>query len=315
MDRVYKGYRQVPDELKKTPKVFAIGNFDGVHRGHMEILRAAKELARATGSQFWVYTFRPHPKDFFSPAATIEHLTRYTERNDLLVGECGAEGVVEEPFTPDLANLAAEFFVEQILGHHLSARGIIVGNLFRFGRNRSGDIKTLEKICAAGQIQFRAMPQFQIDGMDVSSTQIRKLLLGGDVLRANAFMGRSFFYEGPVLKGDQRGRTIGFPTANLISHGKLSLPNGVYRTQVLWRGKVFPSITNIGLRPTVTQGAEGTRVTIETHLFDVNEEFYGENLRVEFFEYLRPEKKFASLGELKSQIEKDCQSVRSNISG
>ncbi len=184
-----------------------------------------------------------------------------------------------------------------------------MGSLFRFGRNRGGDISTLEKICAQGQIQFRAMPQFQMDGMDVSSTMIRKLLQTGELPRANACLGRPFFYEGPVLKGDQRGRTIGFPTANLVSHGKLILPNGVYRTQVYWRGKLYDSITNVGLRPTFTDGMN-PHVTIETHLFDVNEEFYGENLRVDFYEFIRAERKFSGLAELKSQIERDCLTVR-----
>jgi riboflavin kinase/FMN adenylyltransferase len=311
-----------------TPTTVALGNFDGIHRGHRQVVRPIlkpalipesppkinggdgavvmasnkKEVPYST-----VVTFRPHPVEFFTGQA--KKLLTPPEEKIALLESLGVEQVVFLRFDEGLAALTPVEFVEEILLRHLQARRISVGWDFRFGRKRSGTAKDLQAIAASYGIEVTVVPLYYCEnGERIGSSSIRQFLLQGNVGRSNQLLGRPYSLIGRVIPGEKLGRTLGFPTANLELPPEKFLPRfGVYAVEV-FLPKLTDSSTsllgvmNIGCRPTV----EGKAPTVEVHLFDWSGDLYGQTLTVQLKEFLRPEQKFASLDELKAQIQEDC---------
>ncbi len=321
--QTFCGYQDIPGNPRgplSSGSIVTIGNFDGVHRGHQALIALAREHAKKRNLPLVVYTFRPHPRAVLKPGASVPMLLTFDERLEHL-SKLGTDIVVQEPFTREFSSLEPHQFFERVLADALQARAIIVGHDFGFGKNRGGDFASLKSWADARGIAVEQMLGFRLkEGNEeilISSSEIRRLLLAYEIETANDLLGYPFFKRGVVKHGDGRGRTIGFPTANLTSDEKLELPRGVYCTETLFRDKLFPSVTNVGFRPTFQQdGTPGAAsVLVETHLLDQDIDLYGYTIEVRFLKFVRPEKKFPSIGDLKTQITADCGEARSFFLG
>lgn len=301
----FEGYKTLHHPLKAP--VVCIGNFDGVHLAHQRLVEIAKQKARNPGSDTVVYAFKPHPQIALNPARHLELLTTYEEREEL-IDKLGVDVFVEEPFSRTFSTIEPEQFFNEVLIHTLGAKEIVVGYDFGFGRGRTGHLEQLEKFCKASGVALTIVAPHREDSDVVSSTRIRDYLKEGNVKAARKLLGYSFFYRGVVAKGDGRGRKIGFPTANVKLAPKLALPYGVYVTKTIFKGKEYPSVTNIGVRPTFHK--EEMPAVVETHLLDQDIDLYGETLEVQFLDHLRGEKKFPGVDALIKQIGEDVRSVR-----
>lgn len=314
-------------ETIKTPTVIALGNFDGVHRGHRKVIEPvavaarmsspvlagavcgaveAGSLGQSTAPIATVVTFCPHPQEFFTGQRRLL-LTPIPEKAQYLQ-TIGIEQLVLLPFNWTLANLTPQEFVEQILVQRLQSRQISVGQDFRFGRKRAGTVADLQQIAAQYGIPVEVASLYLHDGERISSSAIRQALSQGELDRANELLGRAYTLVGEVVTGKQLGRTIGFPTANLKLPDDKFLPRcGVYSVWVKSAelGQQ-PGVMNIGYRPTV----EGQQISVEVHLLDWSGDLYGQTLTVSLEQFLRPEQKFASLEDLKAQIQRDAEQAR-----
>jgi riboflavin kinase/FMN adenylyltransferase len=291
---------------KALPRVvLTIGNFDGVHLGHQHIIRQAVEKARARGGTAVAYTFRPHPQVALRPGANIQLLLTYDEKLEILAAQ-GLDATIEEPFSREFSTVAPQaFFADAILGR-LSAEAIVVGYDFAFGKERTGTLQALEEFCRKAGVELTVVPpQRAGDSAVVSSSRIRQHLAAGEVDAAATLLGREFFYRGVVVRGEGRGRKIGFPTANLKIENKLTLPYGVYATWAILGGKRLPSVTNVGVRPTFADSPE-LPALVETHLLDTTLDLYGQTLEVRFVKRLREERRFPGIEALKAQIAADA---------
>jgi riboflavin kinase/FMN adenylyltransferase len=293
--------------LHLTGAWVTIGSFDGVHRGHQALIRELVDGARAAGRPSVVVTFFPHPAKVLRGLDGPFYLTHPDRRAELLT-ELGVNVIVTLDFTRELAALSAEAFMEG-LAAHLGVERLLVGQDFALGRGREGTVTRLTEI---GRRLGYSLGVFQpvLDDQDVvSSSQIRALLQTGEVARAARLLGRCYRVQGKVVPGDGRGRTIGIPTANLSIWDEQVLPaGGVYATRTLVEGILYPSVTNIGFRPTFENGPASARV--ETHVLELNRDLYGLELDLEFVERLRPEKRFPSVDDLIHQIHSDIQRAR-----
>ena len=297
--KTYFGSTQL--DLRYPPKtIVAIGNFDGVHLGHQEILKEAQWLGQSMGCSVTCYTFCPHPTIELRPEAKINLLMTYEEKR-LALANHQIDFCVEERFDSDFSKISAEDFFKKILKDRLKAVGIVVGQDFAFGKKREGTLSVLNQYCIDTRTELRIVPQVLIEGEAVSSSRIRKTLALGNVELARKLLGRAFSYSGEVIHGNKRGRTIGFPTANMKCEEKFPLRPGVYATSVIWRGVEYQSVTNIGTQPTF----QNSELKIETYILDQNFELYGEILEVRFHSSIRDVQKFASIDELKKQIQTD----------
>jgi riboflavin kinase/FMN adenylyltransferase len=290
------------------PTVLTIGTFDGIHRGHQVLLKQLKETAQKRQAQTATITFHPRPKTVLAPhLATDDYLTTSEERIALFE-KLGLDVLVLIPFTLEFAQTTAYDFIKMIV-EHINLVEFWAGHDFALGKNREGNI---EKLTAWGRefnYSVREIKPFLIDGQVVSSTHIRHLLLAGQIRQATHFLGRYPSISGQIAKGVQRGRTIGFPTANLAPPPERLIPaNGVYATFAQLSGNDQPlaSVTNIGVRPSF----EGDTRTVETYIFDFDQDIYGQSLTVEFVERLRPEKKFNNVDELVAQIKRDVEQAQ-----
>jgi len=290
-----------------TPTAVALGNFDGIHLGHREVITPV--LDNDGQSRATVVTFSPHPKEFFS--GEPRSLLTPQEEKVLYLEEIGVEQLVLLPFNRELANLTPQQFVEEIVVNHLQARQVSVGADFCFGHKRSGNAEVLKEIAATFGIGVTIVPLLKFHGTRISSSAIREALLSGQLHTANRMLGRSYRLIGQVVTGQQIGRTIGFPTANLqLLADKLIPCRGVYGVRVSGAGTdPILGVMNIGNRPTVN----GMSQTIEVHLLDWSGDLYGKTLSVELEEFIRPEQKFASLEDLKAQIHADCETARTAL--
>jgi len=295
--------------------VVTIGNFDGVHLGHQEIIRETIAQARAAGRRAVAFTFRPHPQAVLRPDRAPPLLLTYDEKREILLS-LGLDEVVEQPFAAEFAATPPEAFFNDVLRGRLDARAIVVGYDFTFGRERSGHLQILEHLCIGAKASLTVVPPRRVDAEVVSSSVIRSNLGAGRVADAGRGMGRPFFYRGTVSLGDQRGRNMGFPTANFpleaISGGKLVLPFGVYATRLTAGGfPSLPAVTNVGVRPTFAGDSQGAApVLVETHILDGSHELYSQQVVVEFVERIRGERKFSSIAELQAQIAADIARAR-----
>ncbi len=296
-----------------TRAVVTIGNFDGVHRGHQRIIGRAVEKARARGGTAVAYTFRPHPQVALRPGTHLSLLTTYDEKLELM-GKLGLDLVVEEPFSREFSVIAPEEFFRNILLRRLSAESIVVGYDFSFGKERAGHLEKLESLCREAGVELEVVQPQRLDSEIVSSSRIRQYLQSGEVEMAAKLLGREFFYRGVVIKGEGRGRKIGYPTANLKLESKLTLPYGVYATHAAIGGVTYASVTNVGVRPTFT-APDGSELPalIETHLLDVTQDLYGLTLEVRFAKRLREERKFGGIEELKKQIALDAAAAKAAL--
>lgn len=285
----------------------AIGNFDGVHLGHQQLIQSMIALSKTYQTTPVVLTFYPHPVEVLRPGTHLERLTTTNEKLSLLES-LGVESVLVASFSDELAKIDPIRFLEDYLMDGMGAKTVHVGQDFMFGRGRAGNIEVLRNFCQEKEIHCEVFGTVEHQGKKVSSSLIRELLLGGNVVEARGFLTRPHFVWGPVVRGDGRGRQIGFPTANLlVPRAKLLPKEGVYCTEVHWQHQRYGSVTNIGRRPTF--GPEGS-VVVETHILDFSENLYDESLTVSFLDRIREEQKFASIEELKGQIQRDIETAR-----
>ncbi|MFZ9595937.1 MAG: bifunctional riboflavin kinase/FAD synthetase [Bdellovibrionia bacterium] len=289
--------------------VVTIGNFDGVHLGHQKIIRLAMEKAKERGGKSIAYTFRPHPQVALRPATPLQLLMSYDEKCETL-RQMGIDFLIEEPFSREFSSIDPETFFNEVLLRKLSVESIVVGYDFAFGKERHGHLEALGAFCRKSRVELIVVEPQRIEGEVASSSQIRQHLLAGEIESATALLGRYFFYSGVVVRGDGRGRQLGFPTANLKIEEKLTLPHGVYATWTMVEGRSYPSVTNVGVRPTFSQGESELPVLVETHLLDTQMDLYGNALQVRFVSKLRDEVRFKSQGDLQAQIQLDLQRAK-----
>ncbi|MEM9925997.1 MAG: bifunctional riboflavin kinase/FAD synthetase [Cyanobacteria bacterium P01_D01_bin.50] len=311
-------------ELIKTPTAVALGKFDGVHRGHQRVIQPILHKSADTERIYpTVITFLPHPQEFFTgkPRRLLTPLDEKVQQLELL----GVEQLVLIPFNKELSTLTPTQFVEQIIVEKLQASRISVGQDFCFGSNRSGTAFDLQVLVSKYDIPVTIVPletheddlPLQVEETPISTSVIRQVLEAGDIERANLLLGRPYTIQGTVVKGQQLGRTIGFPTANLqLPEDKFLPQQGVYvvRVSALKQPHTtlnnYPGVMNIGNRPTVN----GTYPTVEVHLLDFTGDLYDRKLEIKLEKFLRAEQKFATLEALKAQIQLDCTTARNFFS-
>ena len=286
--------------------MLALGNFDGLHRGHRKILERLRRVAIEHVATPVVMTFDPHPPRVVRPDKAPPLLMTKAQKLEALE-QAGCQGVAIVRFTPELSQWDPETFVRTVLVDWLHVAEVWVGANFLFGHDRAGNFSLLRTLGARYGFKAEKIDPVRYKDFVVSSTRIRRLLSEARVDEASALLGHAYSIDGMVVRGDGRGREIGFPTANLCTENELVPPHGVYATTVIADGIVRPSITNIGTRPTVDQTG---KTTIETHVFDFDRDLYGTNIRVAFIQRLRDERAFESIDALKSQIAADCGRAR-----
>lgn len=283
-----------------------IGNFDGVHLGHQAIISQMVKQANSQGNPLIVITFFPNPYDFFNPKIKSFYLSTPKEKETLLLG-LGADHVLTFKFDRDFANLSPEAFLSQLKAK-VALETLVVGEDFALGKNRHGTIPVIREIGRELSFQLKVLPSISLGSIEISSTKVRRCLDEGDVACAAKLLGRYYGISGIVTHGSDRGSKIGLPTANILHWPKKKLPAiGVYATHVNLRGERFQGITNVGIRPTFE---EQTLPNVETHIFNFNDEIYGEEMRLEFIEKIRDEKKFSGVEAFLAQIEKDKAAAR-----
>lgn len=292
--------------------VAALGNFDGLHRGHQAVLARAANSARIAGRPFAVLTFEPHPRRFFTPDAPPFRLTPRDERRNLMRA-FGVDLLIEMPFDAALASTPADAFIEHYLCAAFGIAEVVVGYDYHFGKGRAGDAALLREKGSTLGYEVTVVDPFAWPGGDgaddvpVSSTQIRQALRAGEARRAADLLGHWWGISGVVIGGDKRGRTIGFPTANIQLSETLQPAYGVYAARALLDdGQVCDAVANLGRRPTFDSGD----ILLETYLFDFEDDLYERDLRVELVGHLRGERKFDGLEALKAQITTDCDAAR-----
>jgi riboflavin kinase/FMN adenylyltransferase len=279
----------LPD-VQPRPRQVAIGTFDGVHRGHQAVIKGADT----------VLTFDPHPLEVIHPSALPKLIMPFGVKRDVIEG-LGVRELVVIPFDREFAALSAEEFIERVLVERLGAKAVAVGENFRFGAKAKGDPAML---AAREEFETRVVPLVEVDGETVSSTRIRALVAAGDMEGARHCLGAPFMVEGTVVEGDQRGRELGFPTANIVPDDRLLIPgHGVFAAFA----DGVPAAVNVGVRPTFESGRG---VLIETYLIDRSEDLYGRTLRVAFVERLRGEKRFPSVEGLIAQMRIDVEDAK-----
>jgi riboflavin kinase/FMN adenylyltransferase len=286
--------------------VISIGNYDGVHVGHSELIRTLKGRAQALSLPATVMTFEPYPQKYFQPDEPPTRLTTLREKLRLLKDN-GVDRVICLRFNKALSETKADEFIERCLVERLDVRHLVVGEDFRFGKGRAGSVELLRKMAQVHGFGVTGVNTVQIDGERVSSSRIRELLSNGDLKRARALLGRNFSIGGHVAYGDQRGRAWGFPTANIYPRYDEVPLRGVFAVLVTGvEGRTLNGIANLGHRPTVSGG----KFLLEVHCFDFDQEIYGQRIQVEFCCWIRKEKKFNGPEALQAQIGKDVDQVR-----
>ena len=292
--------------LRWAHPVLALGNFDGVHRGHRKILDRVSRVATERSATSVVMTFDPHPPRVVRPDKAPPLLMTKAQKLEA-IADAGVQGAAIVRFTPALSHWEPETFVRTVLVEWLHVAEVWVGANFLFGHDRAGNFSMLRVLGARYGFKAEKIDPVRYKDFVVSSTRIRRLVSEGRVDEAGALLGHEYAIDGTVIRGDERGRTLGFPTANLCTENELLPPHGVYATTTRIGQIVHPSVTNVGTRPTVD--ASG-RTVVETHIFNLDRDLYGESIRVGFVQRLRDERAFESLDLLRAQIDADCQRAR-----
>lgn len=300
-------YTDLPENDKGA--VIALGNFDGLHRGHQAVISRAQSIADELGAPLGIGLFRPHPYRFFKPDVPAFRLMSPRIRAQIMA-ELGVEFLYEIPFDAALRDMDDTEFVETVLHQGLGIRHVIVGEDYGFGKNRCGNVESLTRLCAERGIGVTAISPVGLHKLygKYGSTEIRKALQEGDVFHAQHMLSRPWQVDGVVQKGQQRGRTINFPTANLDFADLVRPKFGVYVVEVRIEGEEVwrPAVANTGNRPTV----DGEEARLEVHLLDFNRDLYGQLIDVRFRSFIRPEQKFESFDALKEQIIRDADGAR-----
>jgi riboflavin kinase/FMN adenylyltransferase len=299
----------LPPYVKDT--VITVGTFDGVHRGHRDVIERLVARAHLLKIPSVLVTFEPHPLEVVNPAAAPLLLTTHDEKQEV-IAETGLDYLAVVPFTAELAAYSAEDFVEGILRRCFRMRELLIGYDHGFGRQRAGNVDVLRTLGERDGFRVEVVdPVSTADGHSVSSTSIRRAVAGGDLDRAAASLGRLYSVSGRVVEGAQRGRTIGFPTINLGAppHRKLLPPEGVYAVQVQTPAGPVGGMMNLGPRPTFGDSA----TSLEAHLFDTSGNFYGSHIRIDFVARLRETRKFASAEQLTAQLRHDERDARNAL--
>jgi riboflavin kinase/FMN adenylyltransferase len=288
--------------------VVAIGNFDGVHRGHRAVIAAALARARALGRPAAALTFEPHPRSFFRPQVPLFRLTDEHAKLRLFAG-AGLDGAIVLKFDAALAEPAPEDFIDDILVRRLGIAGAAVGFDFRFGKNRAGTPDLLAAEGARRKFAVDIVPAVETDGRRISSGAVREALAAGSIEEANDFLGYPWFVSGEVVHGDKRGRALGFPTANLRLEPACGLRHGIYAVRVAAAGKRYHGVASFGRRPMFDGGA----VLLEVFLFDFSGDLYDQTIDVAFIDWIRPELTFDSVDDLVRRMDEDSRLARAAL--
>ena len=286
--------------------VLALGNFDGLHRGHRKILDRMRRVADERGATSVIMTFDPHPPRVVRPDKAPPLLMTTAQRLEAMAA-AGLQGAAIVRFTHEMSNWTPEEFVKTVLVDWMRVSEVWVGANFLFGHDRAGNFSLLRALGATFGFKAEKIDPVRYKDFVVSSTRVRRLVAEGRVDEAGALLGHQYYIDGTVIEGDKRGRAIGFPTANLCTENELLPPHGVYATTATIGGVVRASVTNVGVRPTVD--ASG-KTHVETHLFNFHESVYGQSMRVGFVQRIRDERAFESLDALRAQIGADCDKAR-----
>lgn len=306
--KIYSSYK----EFQSTNNsVLTLGTFDGVHIGHQSILKKVIDSTDKNKYESVVLTFFPHPRMVLEKDHNIKLLDTITEKAKKLE-VLGIQHLIIQEFTKEFSNLSAEEFVRDVLVEHLHVKKIIIGYDHRFGKNRSADIHDLINYSNRYKFDVEQITAQEINEVSISSTKIRKALLEGDILTANKYLDSAFCLTGTVVKGKQLGRTIGFPTANLVlaEDYKLIPKRGSYIVSTIINGKEVRGMMNIGINPTINSN---NNQTLEVHLIDYQGDLYDQTITIKFLDYLRDEKKFDSIEALKQQLQMDYQTAKNYV--
>lgn len=308
--QIYKGLDDFP---KLQSPVLTLGSFDGVHVGHQKILSRLMDAARSINGQVVLLTFDPHPRKILFPSSNSVQLLSTLEEKIELLNKYGVEHLVVQPFTRDFSMMEHDFFIRELLVKQIGVKKLVIGYDHQFGHNRAGSFKELELLAPQLDFTVEEIPEQDINDSAVSSTRIRKALLEGNIVDANNLLGYDYSFTGTVVKGNQIGRKLGFPTANLLTHDpdKLVPTNGVYAVFVEVHGAVFKGVLSIGTRPTFDNGAR----SVEVNIFEFNQDIYGEECTVRFKNFIRPELKFNGVGELVVAMKKDKEKTLELLGG
>ncbi|MBI3544499.1 MAG: bifunctional riboflavin kinase/FAD synthetase [Deltaproteobacteria bacterium] len=308
--RVFRGYEEIKEAFPRP--IVTIGNYDGLHLGHRQIIESVIERARKVKGTSVVYTFRPHPHLALTPDEELQLINTYDEKLALLEG-IGVDVVIEQPFSREFSTISPEKFFSDVLVKRLSPQAVFVGYDFGFGRDRSGTLEMLKGYCEKEGVELHVAKPLKTAGETCSSSRVREYIKAGEVGKANRLLGREFFYRGLVVRGNGRGHKIGFATANVKTESKLRVKEGVYATYAVYQGKVYESVTNVGRQPTFNRDGDAP-VAVETHLLDFERDIYGEVLEVRMVERLRAEIRFDGVDSLVKQIHADVAKARELLS-
>jgi len=300
-------YHNINEFTPAKNAVVTIGTFDGVHLGHRKIISRIKELAEECNGETVILTFFPHPRMIIHPEDESLKLINTIHEKAGLLEELGIDHLIITPFSRDFSNQTAEDYIRDVLVNTIGTKKIVIGYDHRFGKDRLGGLSDLLKWAPVYGYEVIEIPEQDINDVAVSSTRIRKALLAGNIQLANTFLGYPFFISGKVGRGDKIGRQIGYPTANIVIEEtyKLIPCDGIYSAMVTVKGQTHKGMAYIGTRPTIN----GITRNIEVNIFDFNTEVYGEDIRMEFYHFVRGDIKFTGLDELIVQLAKDKEDV------
>ncbi|WP_085246975.1 bifunctional riboflavin kinase/FAD synthetase [Gilliamella mensalis] len=298
--KIIRGITNLKNQF--TQCVLTLGNFDGVHLGHQQLINHLINKGKELNLPTVVMLFEPQPLEFFSPNNAPSRLTSFQEKV-IFIEKLGVDYIIAIPFTQTFANMSADRFIQDWLINKLQAKYITIGDDFRFGFDRKGDINLLQKYAHNNDFVVESMPTFVWNNCRISSTAVRQALLNSDFHLAHCLLGRDYTIQGRVVHGNALARQLGFPTANIHLHRKKPALQGVYlvKAKNSCSNQSYHGIANIGIRPTI----DGKKAILEVNLFDFSDDIYGQYLDISFVQKLRDEKKFDSLAELKQQITQD----------
>lgn len=295
------------NDIKKIDEktIITIGNFDGLHKGHQELIKRSVCYAKNNNLKSVVFTFSNHPINFFKPNS-IKNILTNKEKN-IILKSFGVDTVINIVFNEEMTKISAYDFVKKILVEKLNVKKIVIGHDFSFGKNKEGNSNTLINLSKEFDFEVEVINEIKISEKRISSTYIRELIINGYVDKIRNYLGRNYSLSGKVIHARKIGRTIGFPTANMEIDENMLIPkNGIYATKVFINDRKFIGATNIGFNPTVN----GKKLSVETNILDFDEDIYGEIIKIEFLERIRDEKKFNGIDELKNQLRKDVDFIR-----
>jgi len=296
-------YHNIDEFTRLKNAVVTIGTFDGVHVGHRKIISGIKDLADETGGETVLLTFFPHPRMILHPEdESLKMINTINEKAEMLE-QIGIDHLIITPFSRDFSNQSPEDYIRDVLVNKIGTKKIVIGYYHGFGNDRPGGFADLQRLGPVYGFDIVEIPEQDISEVAISSTRVREALLNGAIELANAFLGYPFFITGTVVRGDQIGRQIGYPTANIVIDEKYKLIplDGIFAVKVKTGDTIYNGMAYIGTRPTIN----GVTRNIEVNIFDFDKEIYNEQIRMEFYHFIRGDMKFASLDELKEQIRKD----------